>query len=89
MARAILPVKIFYCQTTVLIFFERPEVRIQKAPPVVAGYRVASDFWLMISLVAKVVGLVRVELTTSPLSGVRSSQLSYRPFGAQRYNWWS
>ena len=26
-----------------------------------------------------VVGLVRIELTTSPLSGVRSSQLSYRP----------
>jgi hypothetical protein len=25
------------------------------------------------------VGLVRIELTTSPLSGVRSSQLSYRP----------
>ena len=25
------------------------------------------------------VGLVRVELTTSPLSGVRSSHLSYRP----------
>ena len=24
-------------------------------------------------------GLVRIELTTSPLSGVRSSQLSYRP----------
>jgi hypothetical protein len=27
----------------------------------------------------QVVGLVRIELTTSPLSGVRSSQLSYRP----------
>jgi hypothetical protein len=26
------------------------------------------------------VGLGRVELPTSPLSGVRSSQLSYRPF---------
>jgi hypothetical protein len=25
------------------------------------------------------VGLVRIELTTSPLSGVRSSRLSYRP----------
>jgi hypothetical protein len=28
---------------------------------------------------AKVVGLGRVELPTSPLSGVRSNQLSYRP----------
>ena len=26
------------------------------------------------------VGLDRIELSTSPLSGVRSSQLSYRPF---------
>src|SRR5580700_5004346 len=32
------------------------------------------------------VGLDRLELSTSPLSGVRSSHLSYRPnFG----NWWS
>ena len=30
------------------------------------------------------VGLVRIELTTSPLSGVRSSQLSYRPDFVQR-----
>ena len=29
----------------------------------------------------KLVGLGRVELPTSPLSGVRSSQLSYRPNG--------
>ena len=28
---------------------------------------------------AEVVGLGRVELPTSPLSGVRSNQLSYRP----------
>ena len=28
-----------------------------------------------------VVGLGRIELPTSPLSGVRSSQLSYRPVG--------
>jgi hypothetical protein len=27
------------------------------------------------------VGLGRLELPTSPLSGVRSSHLSYRPFG--------
>ena len=30
-------------------------------------------------VVAKMVGLGRVELPTSPLSGVRSNQLSYRP----------
>jgi hypothetical protein len=30
-------------------------------------------------LLLELVGLVRIELTTSPLSGVRSSQLSYRP----------
>ncbi len=29
----------------------------------------------------RLVGLGRVELPTSPLSGVRSSQLSYRPEG--------
>ena len=29
--------------------------------------------------VAEMVGLGRVELPTSPLSGVRSNQLSYRP----------
>jgi hypothetical protein len=33
------------------------------------------------------VGLGRIELPTSPLSGVRSSQLSYRPKGF--YTWWS
>jgi hypothetical protein len=31
------------------------------------------------ALMAKMVGLGRVELPTSPLSGVRSNQLSYRP----------
>ena len=30
-------------------------------------------------LMAKMVGLGRFELPTSPLSGVRSNQLSYRP----------
>jgi hypothetical protein len=35
-----------------------------------------------------VVGLGRIELPTSPLSGVRSSQLSYRPVGL-RQSWWS
>jgi hypothetical protein len=33
------------------------------------------------------VGLGRIELPTSPLSGVRSSQLSYRPKGF--LSWWS
>src|ERR1041384_2065578 len=37
------------------------------------------------ALLQCVVGLGRIELPTSPLSGVRSSQLSYRP--GQR--WWS
>src|SRR5690554_7641138 len=31
------------------------------------------------SITAEVVGLSRLELPTSPLSGVRSNQLSYRP----------
>jgi hypothetical protein len=45
------------------------------------------------------VGLGRIELPTSPLSGVRSSQLSYRPSGplaatpymkaGWSYHWWS
>src|SRR3954470_527710 len=35
-------------------------------------------------LYANLVGLGRFELPTSPLSGVRSNQLSYRP-----NNWWS
>ncbi len=30
-------------------------------------------------LISKLVGLGRLELPTSPLSGVRSNQLSYRP----------
>jgi hypothetical protein len=33
-------------------------------------------------LMAKMVGLGRFELPTSPLSGVRSNQLSYRPVWA-------
>ena len=35
-------------------------------------------------LMAKMVGLGRFELPTSPLSGVRSNQLSYRPAGCAR-----
>jgi hypothetical protein len=34
---------------------------------------------LLISLFVMLVGLGRLELPTSPLSGVRSSHLSYRP----------
>ena len=44
-----------------------------------------------LNLPIDMVGLVRIELTTSPLSGVRSSQLSYRP-GCPKLplpNWWS
>ena len=37
----------------------------------------------------QVVGLGRVELPTSPLSGVRSNHLSYRPAGALASKWWS
>ena len=37
----------------------------------------------------RLVGLGRVELPTSPLSGVRSSQLSYRPVEKPGTNWWS
>ena len=53
---------------------------------------ITSDFWLL-------VGLGRFELPTSPLSGVRSNQLSYRPVALSRrnnhkpctpeQNWWS
>jgi hypothetical protein len=35
------------------------------------------------------VGLGRIELPTSPLSGVRSSQLSYRPILPNWVHWWS
>ncbi len=38
-----------------------------------------TDFWLLYSSFLGLVGLGRIELPTSPLSGVRSSQLSYRP----------
>ena len=34
-------------------------------------------------LMAKMVGLGRFELPTSPLSGVRSNQLSYRPIAGR------
>ena len=38
-----------------------------------------SDSWILILWFDLLVGLGRIELPTSPLSGVRSSQLSYRP----------
>jgi hypothetical protein len=42
----------------------------------------SSIFWLLTAgfcILLLLVGLGRIELPTSPLSGVRSSQLSYRP----------
>jgi hypothetical protein len=39
---------------------------------------------LSYSPTGKMVGLGRVELPTSPLSGVRSNQLSYRPVSTGR-----
>ena len=38
-----------------------------------------SDFWLPVSESLTMVGLGRLELPTSRLSGVRSNRLSYRP----------
>ena len=38
-----------------------------------------SDFWLPVSEILTMVGLGRLELPTSRLSGVRSNRLSYRP----------
>ena len=47
----------------------------------VVSYRLSVDFLTTNNcpLTTELVGLGRVELPTSPLSGVRSSQLSYRP----------
>src|SRR5438477_5302325 len=44
-----------------------------------------SDSWILILWFDLLVGLGRIELPTSPLSGVRSSQLSYRP--GHRHPW--
>src|SRR4030042_7143354 len=57
----------------------KPEARSQK--PEVAVRFLASDFWLLIAGISHliVVGLGRLELPTSRLSGVRSNHLSYRP----------
>jgi hypothetical protein len=43
------------------------------------GLLVANQALSQLSYSPKLVGLGRVELPTSPLSGVRSSHLSYRP----------
>ena len=61
-----------------LTYCKRPEERRQKHWKLTYG-----DSVLFLILV----GLGRIELPTSPLSGVRSSQLSYRPVSA--YGWWS
>ena len=53
----------------------------------------ASALYELYRSVLIVVGLGRFELPTSPLSGVRSNQLSYRPsvsmLPAVRLCWWS
>ena len=46
----------------------------------------SSDFCLLSSDYFFMVGLGRLELPTSPLSGVRSNQLSYRPAGLGKAN---
>ena len=57
----------------------KPEARSHK--PEIDVRFLASDFWLLIAGVSHliVVGLGRLELPTSRLSGVRSNHLSYRP----------
>ena len=52
--------------------------RDRTADPLVAN-QVLSQLSYSPTIEVKLVGLGRVELPTSPLSGVRSSQLSYRP----------
>ena len=52
--------------------------RDRTADPLVAN-QVLSQLSYSPTIGVKLVGLGRVELPTSPLSGVRSSQLSYRP----------
>src|SRR6476659_10583917 len=53
------------------------EARGQK--PEVDWLFLDSDFWLPVSESLTMVGLGRLELPTSRLSGVRSNRLSYRP----------
>ena len=56
-----------------------------RRPPACKAGALPSELWPLGALLqfwcAKVVGLGRFELPTSPLSGVRSNQLSYRPAG--------
>ena len=47
--------------------------------------RSSSEIRGVANLLNSLVGLGRVELPTSPLSGVRSSHLSYRPVGRPRW----
>ena len=49
--------------------------QLSYSPMIIANSR----FEISISNLLLLVGLGRVELPTSPLSGVRSNQLSYRP----------
>ena len=57
-------------------FPEESRSRKSDAPVPASQVRLLPDFRLSGSYL---VGLGRIELPTSPLSGVRSSQLSYRP----------
>lgn len=52
--------------------------QLSYSPNMVVCIDVTNMTWL-ISLTRTLVGLGRFELPTSPLSGVRSNQLSYRP----------
>ena len=46
-------------------------------------------FFILLRFAAFLVGLGRLELPTSPLSGVRSNHLSYRPNSRGPEGWWS
>ncbi len=50
-----------------------------RRPPACKAGALPAELWPLWSVHRKVVGLGRFELPTSPLSGVRSNQLSYRP----------
>jgi len=65
---------IFNCQRSVSGRIRKSGLGIHDRPPRGACHVPISGFRLL-----SLVGLGRIELPTSPLSGVRSSQLSYRP----------
>ena len=70
----VMPVKVFNCQRT------RSSLKMSKITlPLGKNYLRLLRFFM--------VGLGRLELPTSPLSGVRSSHLSYRP--GLYISWWS